>query len=302
MGRGPTARELVEEESNPLVKLPNVGVQFRVAGGKEGAGEHGWAEASAAVARARRGVRSRPGAGTRAGLGRVLGVRARSNRPGVGAGLGRGPGRPRGSRTRAWGGRSGDSDDEARVGPSGWNVPSPCRNQRAGRRDRVARRGTVGRGRRRGAGVRTRGSRSGAAVSRPGHGGESGRRVDPRGEWKRAGFQGGEARVGRPESASLGIHEACEAGREPFQVDQARLVVQALGLGQGGSRGGLGDRGRGERSGSSGAVQEQAIRPDRGPVLGLSEGRLCGRYECGQLAGEGGGGVEDREGGEGGEY
>ncbi len=181
---------------------------------------------------------------------------------------------------------------------------TPRCNQRVGRQGGVAKRGTVDTGRRRGAGVRTRGGRSGGAVSRPGHGGASGRRVDPRGKWKEAGFQGREARVGRPESASLGVYEACKAGREPFQVDQARLVVQALRLRQGGSRGELGDRGRGERSGSSGAFQEQAIRLDRGQVLGLGEGRLrvCGRYESGRLAGEGGEGVEGREFSESGEY
>jgi hypothetical protein len=175
-------------------------------------------------------------------------------------------------------------------------------NQRAGGQDGVAKRGTVAPGKRCGGGVRTQGGRSGAVVSRPDHGGASGRRVDPRGEWKGAGLQGREARVGRPESASLGVHEACKAGRDPFQVDQARLVVQALRLGQGGGRGELGDRGRGELSGSGGAVQERAVFQERGQVLGLSEDRLCGRCECGRLTGGDGEEVGAREGGEGGEY
>ncbi len=80
------------------------------------------------------------------------------------------------------------------------------------------------------------------------------------------------------------------------------MIVQALGLVQRWSRSELGDRRRWERSGSGGAVQAQAIRQDRGPVLGLSEDRLCGRCECGRLAGGDGEEVGAWEGGEGGEY
>jgi hypothetical protein len=57
------------------------------------------------------------------------------------------------------------------------------------------------------------------------------------------------------------------------------LVFQALGLVQKRGRSGIGGWRSGGQSGTGGAVREREVFQERGPVLGLSEDRLCGRDE-----------------------
>jgi hypothetical protein len=78
------------------------------------------------------------------------------------------------------------------------------------------------------------------------------------------------------------------------------LVFQALGLVQKRGRSELGGWRSGKQSGTSGAVREREVFQERGPVLGLSEDRLCGRDESDRPADGGGGEVGFWEGGEGG--
>jgi hypothetical protein len=66
------------------------------------------------------------------------------------------------------------------------------------------------------------------------------------------------------------------------------LVFQALGLVQKRGRSELGGWRSGKQSGTGGAVREREVFQERGPVLGLSEGRLCGRDEDDRPAGWGG--------------
>jgi hypothetical protein len=69
------------------------------------------------------------------------------------------------------------------------------------------------------------------------------------------------------------------------------LVFQALGLVQKRSRSGIGGWRSGGQSGTGGAVREREVFQERGPVLGLSEDRLCGRDENDRPADGGGGEV-----------
>jgi hypothetical protein len=120
----------------------------------------------------------------------------------------------------------------------------------------------------------------------------AGRGTTQRGETRGHVLQGAETGVDRPESLSLGIHDACEAGSEQLRVAQADLVIQALGVGQEDGGGTLRDGGLGTRGRVREAIQKLTVREQSGSMFSLGEsclregwkrnrpsgraGRLCG--------------------------
>jgi hypothetical protein len=84
-------------------------------------------------------------------------------------------------------------------------------------------------------------------------------RGGPRGGLGGLGLQGAESRAGSPKGLSLNIHDAGEPGREPLQVDQAYLVVKALGFSQEDRRGALRGKGLEARARGRETIQDRAV-------------------------------------------